>query len=560
MSKPRPIHSVHREIRNQPDPAEPSFSYERESFLAATLDREEQVADDFHRKLAGSYRRSDSNSNSNNNSNSNSNSNSIGRNQSNVNSNNNNNNSILGVIGSGPGSIWKGGAGPMNPNQHGSSTNSSSNNGKESPSFTSINLAANVPGSKNSNNSNSNPLRGDGGNVGRISSGVMLSSSGSNKSSQSLLSAAMDDLDLSDYPASGKATASNTRHQQSYNLPIISSPQQNQQQQQQQYGGIGISTKDMNAKKKKDIDKQRSAERRRKIMELDNDQNGHGGSAEISESESLGMSPMGPPTTTISIPTTVSITTTSTTTNTQQPSMPQLPFHPLTSSTTSSSSFSTTAAGRISSSIESQSAFHYAAALSGTSLPIFPGPTGTNLDRSSSDQSTGSVLYNKTPSNTGLFGKSSSLIFPTGVDTNNNSSNNNNSEDDNTEEVAKMKRAKIALTLDQCENNRLPFKKKKLILKNMDLWAADIPLKALCGTSLGNTLYKLDLAGNHHLGSVPPALVQNLPTLRTLDLSQCNLNSLPTQWYLPKLTRLDLSSNKFADFPEEVRIGLCVLV
>jgi len=52
MSKPRPIH---REIRSIPDDAEPSFSYEQESFMAA---REDDVEDEFHRRLAGNRRES----------------------------------------------------------------------------------------------------------------------------------------------------------------------------------------------------------------------------------------------------------------------------------------------------------------------------------------------------------------------------------------------------------------------------------------------------------------------------------------------------------------------
>jgi hypothetical protein len=89
----------------------------------------------------------------------------------------------------------------------------------------------------------------------------------------------------------------------------------------------------------------------------------------------------------------------------------------------------------------------------------------TSLDRSSSDQSTGSLLYGKSPGGT-LIGKSSSLIFPTGLNTNG----------DNDNEAAKAKRRRINLALDQCEAVRFPFK-KKLILTNLDLSAADIPLR-----------------------------------------------------------------------------------
>jgi hypothetical protein len=52
-SRPRPIHNPHREIRSTPDEAEPSFSYEQESFLAVANNREgDDVEDEFHRRLA----------------------------------------------------------------------------------------------------------------------------------------------------------------------------------------------------------------------------------------------------------------------------------------------------------------------------------------------------------------------------------------------------------------------------------------------------------------------------------------------------------------------------
>ena len=165
---------------------------------------------------------------------------------------------------------------------------------------------------------------------------------------------------------------------------------------------------------------------------------------------------------------------------------------------------------------------------------------GTSLDRSSSDQSTGSLLYGKTPNSNALLGKASSLIFPTGVD----------SGADAETESDRIKRRKINLALDQCEAVRFPFK-KKLILSSLDLSAADLPLKDLCGTSLGNSLHKLSLSGNR-LGTVPIRLVQSLSFLKHLDLSYCELSQLPEKWNLPKLTRLNLSLNGFTEFLEEV--------
>jgi Leucine-rich repeat (LRR) protein len=41
-----------------------------------------------------------------------------------------------------------------------------------------------------------------------------------------------------------------------------------------------------------------------------------------------------------------------------------------------------------------------------------------------------------------------------------------------------------------------------------------------------------------------------------LDLSQCALTTLPEKWHLPKLTKLNLSQNRFTDFPEEVSMML----
>jgi Leucine-rich repeat (LRR) protein len=142
-----------------------------------------------------------------------------------------------------------------------------------------------------------------------------------------------------------------------------------------------------------------------------------------------------------------------------------------------------------------------------------------------------------------LFGKSSSLIFPTGVEQPTGSDGAGGS--------VNVKRHKINILLDQCETVRFPFK-KKLMLNALGLTAADIPVKDLYGTNLGNTLHKLNLAGNR-LSTIPPKLVTCLPTLKTLDLSQCELHQLPERWNLPQLKRLNLSHNRLTDFPEEVR-------
>jgi Leucine-rich repeat (LRR) protein len=187
----------------------------------------------------------------------------------------------------------------------------------------------------------------------------------------------------------------------------------------------------------------------------------------------------------------------------------------------------------------------------------------SSLDRSSSDQSTGSLLYGKTPNNSALLGKSSSLIFPTGVEGGGGRSGRSGSSHGGGaggdsgvySEANNLKRRKINLLLDQCESVR--FLKKKLVLNNLGLSAADVPVADLCGTPLGNALHKLSLAGNR-LVSVPVKLVQSLPTLKHLDLSQCELHQLPDQWNLPQLKRLNLSHNRLTEFPEEVCIYLAL--
>ena len=175
-----------------------------------------------------------------------------------------------------------------------------------------------------------------------------------------------------------------------------------------------------------------------------------------------------------------------------------------------------------------------------TSLKLGPLTEGS-ISRSSSDHS-GPLRYKTSnqPRNSNILGKASSLIFPTGVEN-----------PDEESDLTYSKRRKIDILLDQCESVRFPFNKKRLLLENLDLSAADLPVKDLSGTTLGNTLHKLSLSGNR-LSSIPERLVQCLPVLKTLDLSQCDLVKLPSQWNLPQLKRLNLSQNRLEDFPEEV--------
>jgi GTPase SAR1 family protein len=162
-----------------------------------------------------------------------------------------------------------------------------------------------------------------------------------------------------------------------------------------------------------------------------------------------------------------------------------------------------------------------------------------------------------------LFGKSSSLIFPTGVvDASGGPTATVNTVPSAVagvsstgavqKHMADLKSHKINLLLDQCESVRFPFK-KKLMLNALELAAADIPVKDLYRTNLGNSLHKLSLAGNR-LSTIPPKLVVCLPVLKTLDLSQCELHQLPERWNLPQLKRLNLSHNRLTDFPEETML------
>ena len=105
--------------------------------------------------------------------------------------------------------------------------------------------------------------------------------------------------------------------------------------------------------------------------------------------------------------------------------------------------------------------------------------------------------------------------------------------------------------MDQCETVRFPFK-KRLILANMNLSHEEIPVDQICSERLGSALYKLSLAGNR-LHSIPEALIVKLRGLRVLDVSQCDLHSVPDKWDLPSLRKLNLSHNRLQKCLAKVR-------
>jgi len=120
------------------------------------------------------------------------------------------------------------------------------------------------------------------------------------------------------------------------------------------------------------------------------------------------------------------------------------------------------------------------------------------------------------------------------------------------------KHRKLRMAMDQCTTVRFPFK-KRLVLANLNLTEDELPIKKICGETLGSALYKLNLAGNR-LSTIPTPLIVQLTGLRVLDLSQCDLYTLPERWDLPSLKKLILSHNRIQTcFPEvSIIYGLCV--
>jgi len=120
------------------------------------------------------------------------------------------------------------------------------------------------------------------------------------------------------------------------------------------------------------------------------------------------------------------------------------------------------------------------------------------------------------------------------------------------------KHRKLRMAMDQCETVRFPFK-KRLVLANLNLTEDELPIKKICGAPLGSALYKLNLAGNR-LSTIPTPLIVQLTGLRVLDLSQCDLYTLPERWDLPSLKKLILSHNRIQTCFPEVRSIICLFV
>jgi Leucine-rich repeat (LRR) protein len=144
-----------------------------------------------------------------------------------------------------------------------------------------------------------------------------------------------------------------------------------------------------------------------------------------------------------------------------------------------------------------------------------------------------------------------SLLLPVGVVSS--KGHDDDEDDEGDDKLAAWKINAINERVDQCEKRKLFQQKEELMLDNLKLTADDIPMPLLQDTALGKTLYTLTLCGNP-LQTIPDRLVQCLPELRVLDLQQCDLQTLPEHWNLPRLTTLDLSHNLLTGFPDEVCI------
>lgn len=110
---------------------------------------------------------------------------------------------------------------------------------------------------------------------------------------------------------------------------------------------------------------------------------------------------------------------------------------------------------------------------------------------------------------------------------------------------------KVRSLVESCENSR--WGKPKLDLSNEDLTIDDISSKWLSdNVTLQSMLQNLVLSGNifEHF---PERISLQFKSLKSLELSQCHIKSLPMKWELPFLKYLDLSYNQLSEFPQQVR-------
>eukprot|EP00934_Nitzschia_sp_Nitz4_P003673 Nitzschia sp. Nitz4//scaffold115_size69933//47363//53133//NITZ4_006008-RA/size69933-snap-gene-0.86-mRNA-1//-1//CDS//3329533517//3663//frame0 len=485
-SKPRPIHTLPRDLRETPDEAEPSYSYEDHAFLSSSLDN---VEDEFHRRLAGSTRGSNS--------------------------------------GGGHGSSSTSALPPLTGLK--STIVSSASTGAVPGGGIGATLAATGPRKdKNLPDSNGPPSNGSPNGNSKAAAADHKASSGSTTSSfwRTNLPAKLPQFPsqpvvLRERKSSGGLLGAALQlHSQSQEHP--SHPMRSHSgglEHSYKRSGSSMSQNSsgpsaLSRESKKNISKQRTEARRLKFDSHQHEVDiGH-----VWEDRSMPLSEA------------MDGQANNAATSTRDGNESILSNDSHSDGGASPQHRALTPLGHAPSSSTSGGHMNSSSSSLGHFFKVGSGGRTTTVSSNTTSNSSGSAV---------MFGKSSSLIFPTGVEP-------PASADSDT-----VKKHKIHMLLDQCESVRL-FK-KKLMLNNLHLTAADIPVRHLHGTSLGNTLHKLSLAGNR-LSSIPPKLVVCMPLLKTLDLSQCELHQLPETWKLPRLRRLNLSHNRLTDFLEETML------
>eukprot|EP00578_Thalassiosira_sp_NH16_P029390 CAMPEP_0181085980 /NCGR_PEP_ID=MMETSP1071-20121207/5509_1 /TAXON_ID=35127 /ORGANISM="Thalassiosira sp., Strain NH16" /LENGTH=164 /DNA_ID=CAMNT_0023167799 /DNA_START=196 /DNA_END=688 /DNA_ORIENTATION=+ len=81
----------------------------------------------------------------------------------------------------------------------------------------------------------------------------------------------------------------------------------------------------------------------------------------------------------------------------------------------------------------------------------------------------------------------------------------------------------------------------------MNLSHEEIPVDQICSDRLGSALYKLSLAVAFDSGIVDREIERSA----VLDISQCDLHSIPDKWSLTSLKILNLSHNRIRKCPAE---------